>query len=426
MIKTTQSQDKLQNNLTKRRQDLWNRIINEKENLNIDQGSICVDSLIDILLALFDDCKNIEASVNENIATFLTKYQPSINKIRALRLNKYDFQVLKKLAKGHFGTVRLFVSVVRNKLDNRIYAMKTLNKMYVLRCKELSFFMEEKEVLSLSKYSPWIPKLYAAFQDSENLYLVMEFAGGGDLFSLLDRNYPPIINEEEAKFYIGEIVLALSDLHSMGFVHRDLKPQNILIDNQGHIKLADFGSCIQLNNQSSVTSNIPVGTSDYISPEVLRAQEGNTNYGVECDWWSVGVLIYELLQGDPPFSSENLMETHSQIMNHKNNLMFHGIYPISEEARDLIEKLICDREVRLGKNGVEEIKSHPFFRGINWNSLRNQTPPFIPTLITPDDTSNFNGYEDEEDTHEVKVVPRSNQKEFMGDHLPFVGFTYQQ
>ncbi|KAJ9059437.1 hypothetical protein DSO57_1002433 [Entomophthora muscae] len=315
------------------------------------------------------------------------------------------------------------VSIVRSKQDGKIYAMKTLNKLYILRCQELSFYMEEKDVLTLSRFSPWIPKLHATFQDSENLYLVMEYAGGGDLYNLLVRNSLPIISEDDARFYLAETVLALSDLHALNYVHRDLKPQNILLDNDGHIKLADFGSCIQLNPDGKITSNIPVGTSDYISPEVLQAQERNASYGPECDWWSLGILLYELLQGDPPFSSDNLLETHSQIMNHQKHLAFYGMYPISDEAKDLIQKLICDRDVRLGKNGPQEIKEHPFFAGIDWENIRHTTPPFVPSLISPDDTSNFSGYEGDEDNHEISVVPKTT-KEFLGTSLPFIGFTH--
>ncbi|KXN71501.1 kinase-like protein, partial [Conidiobolus coronatus NRRL 28638] len=267
----------------------------------------------------------------------------------------------------------------------KIYAMKTLNKLYILRCKELSFYMQERNVLKLSEHSTWFPKLLTSFQDSQNLYFVMEFAGGGDLLNLLGRQDNLVLTEEETRFYMAEIILAVNDLHKFGYTHRDIKPQNILIDNDGHIKLADFGSCIKLNNDGLVNSRVPVGTSDYISPEVLQAQEGKTQYGAECDWWSVGILMYELLQGDPPFYSDFTATTYAQIMN-------------SDVTRDLIEKYfklikLCDREKRIGLNGVEEIQNHPFFNGIDWNNIRSIKPPFLPQLKSPEDTQYFEEYE---------------------------------
>jgi serine/threonine protein kinase len=197
-----------------------------------------------------------------------------------------------------------------------MYAMKTLNKLYTLRQKEQAFFMEERDVLVHSMQSKWMPKLHAAFQDEENVFLVMEFVSGGDLFSLLARQEVPILEEDAAKFYMAELVLAVEELHSMGYVHRDLKPSNILIDSNGHVKLADFGSCIKLDEQGQVTSTVPVGTCDYISPEVLQAREGNTSYGKECDWWSIGILLHEILYGDPPFYSDTIAETYGKIMAH--------------------------------------------------------------------------------------------------------------
>ncbi|KAI0219351.1 hypothetical protein L0F63_000764 [Massospora cicadina] len=372
--------------LERRNMELWARVTGE----GFDGTSLLtVDALLDTLVALYEDCKLADASNATQLPGFINRYHATVTRVKSLRLNKNDFHLIRKLVKGHFG----MVSIVRNKHDGKVYAMKTLNKLYILRCKELSFYMEERDVLALSEVSPWIPRLYATFQDFENLYLVMD--------------------EGDAKFYVAETVLALADLHAHGYVHRYSTPW-----------LASL----------TVTSNIPVGTSDYISPEVLQAQERNASYGPECDWWSLGILLYELLQGDPPFSSDNLLETHSQIMNHKvraqptddkfqNHLAFYGTYPISEEAKDLIQKLVCEREVRLGKNGPEEIQDHAFFAGIDWKALRRTTPPFVPTLLSPDDTSNFSGYEGDEDPHEIIVAPKA-AKGFLGTQLPFIGFTH--
>ncbi|KAK9711813.1 Serine/threonine-protein kinase MRCK alpha, variant 2 [Basidiobolus ranarum] len=281
--------------------------------------------------------------------------------------------------------------------------------------------MEERDILTLGKSSKWIPKLHTAFQDHENLYLVMEYAPGGDLFSLLAKRDEPILDEEAAKFYIAEIILAVADLHTMGYVHRDIKPNNILIDRSGHIKLADFGSCIKLGPLNKITSSVPVGTCDYISPEVLQAQEGNRDgYGKECDWWSIGIVLYEILQGDPPFYSESIPETYSRIMRHQEELQFVDEIPISAVAEDLIRRLLCGRENRLGREGVEEIKNHPFFDGFDWDDAKPRTPPFIPALQSAHDTANFLPLEDAP----KPVVPPNANRDLLGNHLPFIGFTF--
>ncbi|KAK9721624.1 Serine/threonine-protein kinase MRCK gamma, variant 2 [Basidiobolus ranarum] len=313
------------------------------------------------------------------------------------------------------------VSVVRKKSTGEVYAMKTLHKQYILKRKEQAFYMEERDILALGESSIWIPKLHTAFQDHENLYLVMEYAPGGDLFSLLAKRDEPILDEEAARFYIAEIILAVADLHVMGYVHRDIKPNNILIDRAGHIKLADFGSCIKLGPLNKVTSSISVGTCDYISPEVLQAQEGNRDgYGQECDWWSIGIVLYEILQGDPPFYSESVPETYSKIMRHQEELQFLDEIPISAVAQDLIRSLLCGKDTRLGKNGVEEIKNHPFFNDFEWDNIRLRTPPFIPALESAHDTANFLPLEDV-----PKPVAAVNaNRDSLGNHFPFIGFTF--
>ncbi|RKP39490.1 kinase-like domain-containing protein, partial [Dimargaris cristalligena] len=310
----------------------------------------------------------------------------AILEIKESRVNKHDFTHIKPLARGQFGNV----TIVQSKINNQIYAMKTLDKQNLLRQRDQSFFMEERDVLVQATGSDWFPSLHAAFQDESNLYLVMEYASGGDLFSVLDRSQNAVLAEETAKFYIAEIVLAIAELHKLGYVHRDIKPQNILIDAKGHIKLADFGSCIRLNAKGLVTSKVPVGTCDYISPEVLRAREGNSGYSHTCDWWSLGIVIYEMLQGDPPFYSESVPETYAKIMTHQISLEFdEDDVKISPEAKSLIRGLLCDPAQRLGRNGLEEILQHPFFEGIDWKGIRQISPPFLPDIKTPDDTSYF-------------------------------------
>ncbi|KAG0168576.1 Serine/threonine-protein kinase MRCK beta [Apophysomyces sp. BC1015] len=374
------------------------------------------DAALDALMALYYDCSELKNI--EHMTHFLHRYTPLCRQINATRVNKNDFDILKPLAKGQFGTV----SVVRSKLDSQIYAMKVLNKDTLLSQHERAFSIEERLVLSQS--SEWMPSLYAAFQDGENLYLVMEYAGGGDLFSVLERQENQCLTEDEARFYIAEMILAVDHLHHLGYVHRDIKPQNILIDATGHIKLTDFGSCIRIESCSKIPPTTVVGTCDYVSPEVLQAEEGKITYGTEVDWWSIGVVLYEMLQGDPPFYDENETTTCLNILTHNANTPnFKFEEHVSKEAKDLICKFLRPRASRLGKNGIQEIKSHPFFDGIQWENIRNVTPPFRPILSSPCDTSNFVVYSEE--TSDLPVSSRDvTYKPSEGRNLPFIGYTY--
>uniref|UniRef100_A0A672QEH2 non-specific serine/threonine protein kinase n=1 Tax=Sinocyclocheilus grahami TaxID=75366 RepID=A0A672QEH2_SINGR len=268
--------------------------------------------------------------------------------------------------------------------------------------------------------SPWIVQLCCAFQDEKYLYLVMEFMPGGDLVTLTS-NYD--IPEEWAQFYTAEVVLALDAIHSLGFIHRDIKPDNMLLDRNGHLKLADFGTCMKMDSSRMVRCDTAVGTPDYISPEVLMSQGGTGYYGRECDWWSVGVFIYELLVGDTPFYAESLVGTYGKIMDHKNSLTFPDDIEMSKKAKDLICAFLSDREVRLGRSGVDEIKCHPFFKNDQWtfDTIRDTMAPVVPKLSSDIDTSNFDDdIKDDPLGTETFPPPRA----FAGNQLPFVGFTY--
>lgn len=167
-----------------------------------------------------------------------------------------------------------------------------------------------------------------------------------------------------------------------------------------------------------------MGTPDYISPEVLESQGGEGLYGRECDWWSVGVVLYEMLVGDTPFYGDSLVETYSKIMDHKNSLSFPQDIEISKAAKNLIYGFLTDRTQRLGRSGIDEIKAHPFFKNDQWNfdNLRETVPPVVPELSGDDDTSNFEDVEKEDAPEESFPVPKA----FAGNHLPFVGFTYSR
>ncbi|XP_058035135.1 rho-associated protein kinase 1 isoform X2 [Ahaetulla prasina] len=201
----------------------------------------------------------------------------------------------------------------------------------------------------------------------------------------------------------------------------------MLLDKSGHLKLADFGTCMKMNKEGMVRCDTAVGTPDYISPEVLKSQGGDGYYGRECDWWSVGVFLYEMLVGDTPFYADSLVGTYSKIMNHKNSLSFPDDNDISKDAKNLICGFLTDREVRLGRNGVEEIKRHPFFKNDQWSweNLRDRffgaaVAPVVPDLSSDIDTSNFDDLEEDKGEEETFPIPKA----FVGNQLPFVGFTY--
>ncbi|XP_078098598.1 protein kinase C theta type isoform X1 [Sander vitreus] len=286
-----------------------------------------------------------------------------------------DFILHKMLGKGSFGKVFL----AELKKSGHFYAVKALKKDVVLMDDDVECTMVERRVLSLAWENPFLTHLYCTFQTKENLFFVMECLNGGDLMFHIQNCHK--FDLHRATFYAAEIICGLQFLHSKGIIYRDLKLDNVLLDSEGHIKIADFGMCKENMQDESRTSTF-CGTPDYIAPEILLGQKYNSSV----DWWSFGVLLYEMLIGQSPFHGRDEEELFQSIRTD------NPVYPrwLTKDAKDILIKLfVREPEERLGVKG--NIRQHGFFSSTDWNSLeqRKMAPPFRPTLTSPSDCSNF-------------------------------------
>lgn len=277
-----------------------------------------------------------------------------------------DFTLLKVIGRGSFGKVLL----VRKKDDGLLYAMKVLSKLNVLKRNQLEHTKTERNVLEFIHH-PFIVSLRFAFQTNANLYLVLDYCSGGELFFHLGRESK--FTEERVRFYAAEIILALEHLHELGVVYRDLKPENVLLDSKGHVSLTDFGLSKEgINDNKSAHSFC--GTPEYLAPEILQ----RSGHGQAADWWSLGALLFEMLTGIPPFYSRDRDRLFAKILKAKLRIPQF----LSADASDLLEKLLTrDASTRLGsEKGAYEIKRHPWFRQVDWEAvlLKKVIPPFKP------------------------------------------------
>ncbi|PNS18001.1 hypothetical protein CAC42_3960 [Sphaceloma murrayae] len=298
------------------------------------------------------------------------------NKQRSLKIE--DFELLKVVGKGSFGKVMQ----VQKRDTHRIYALKTIRKAHIISRSEVAHTLAERSVLSQIN-NPFIVPLKFSFQSPEKLYLVLAFVNGGELFHHLQREQRFDINR--SRFYAAELLCALECLHGFNVIYRDLKPENILLDYTGHIALCDFGLC-KLDMKDEDKTNTFCGTPEYLAPELLHG----SGYTKTVDWWTLGVLLYEMLTGLPPFYDENTNDMYRKILSEP--LHFPGPEIVPPAARDLLIKLL-DRDAtkRLGVNGAAEIKAHPFFHSIDWRKLldRKYEPSFKPNVVDERDTANF-------------------------------------
>lgn len=308
------------------------------------------------------------------------KIQIGVNFVenRVGKLSIDDFDLLTLVGKGSFGKVMQ----VRKKDTGRIYAIKTIRKAKIITRSEVTHTLAERSVLAQIN-NPFIVPLKFSFQSPEKLYFVLAFVNGGELFYHLSKEGRFDINR--SRFYTAELLCALECLHGFNVIYRDLKPENILLDYQGHIALCDFGLC-KLEMKDEDSTNTFVGTPEYLAPELLKGE----GYGKTVDWWTLGVLLYEMLTGLPPFYDENTNEMYRKILTAPLNFPGYDIVPPA--ARDLLTKLLeRDPSKRLGVNGSTEIKSHPFFHGIDWKKLlqRKYEPAFKPNVANALDVGNF-------------------------------------
>ncbi|KAF2002371.1 serine/threonine-protein kinase YPK2/YKR2 [Amniculicola lignicola CBS 123094] len=294
------------------------------------------------------------------------------------RLSIEEFELLKVVGKGSFGKVMQ----VMKRDTHRIYALKTIRKAHIISRSEVAHTLAERSVLAQIN-NPFIVPLKFSFQSPEKLYLVLAFVNGGELFHHLQKEQRFDINR--ARFYAAELLCALECLHGFNVIYRDLKPENILLDYTGHIALCDFGLC-KLDMKDEDRTNTFCGTPEYLAPELLTG----AGYTKTVDWWTLGVLLYEMLTGLPPFYDENTNDMYRKILTEP--LHFPGPDVVPPAARDLLTRLL-DRnaEKRLGAKGAAEIKAHYFFHSIDWRKLleRKYEPSFKPNVVDAKDTANF-------------------------------------
>ncbi|XP_006882844.1 PREDICTED: ribosomal protein S6 kinase alpha-2 isoform X2 [Elephantulus edwardii] len=379
--------------------ELWKKI--EVEPMEIETAE--EDANLDTETAAEDTSEEEEGLVKEidishHVKEGFEKADPS------------QFELLKVLGQGSYGKVFL-VRKVKASDAGQLYAMKVLKKA-TLKVRDRVRSKMERDILAEVNH-PFIVKLHYAFQTEGKLYLILDFLRGGDLFTRLSKEV--MFTEEDVKFYLAELALALDHLHGLGIIYRDLKPENILLDEEGHIKITDFGLSKEAIDHDKRAYSF-CGTIEYMAPEVVN-RRGHTQ---SADWWSFGVLMFEMLTGSLPFQGKDRKETMALILKAKLGMPQF----LSGEAQSLLRALFkrnpCNR-LGAGLDGVEEIKRHPFFMTIDWNKLYRKEikPPFKPAVGRPEDTFHFDPeFTSRTPTDSPGVPPSANA------HHLFRGFSF--
>ncbi|KAF2862854.1 Serine/threonine-protein kinase [Piedraia hortae CBS 480.64] len=387
------------------------------------------------------------------------------NFLRFLRTSERpeNYTTIKIIGRGAFGEVRL----VQRIHDGKIYALKSLIKAEMHKRDQLAHVRAERDILANAD-SPWLVKLHTSFQDSSFLYMLMEFLPGGDLMTMLIKY--EIFSEDITRFYMAELTLAIEAVHRLGFIHRDIKPDNILLDRGGHLKLTDFGLSTGFSKEHSAayyqqlmqegrrkSNNLSrnsvtidqiqltvsnrnqintwrksrrqlaystVGTPDYIAPEIFSGK----GYDFGCDWWSVGTIMFECMIGWPPFCADDPKITYCKIVEWPRYLQFPPDQPLGADAENFMRSLMCEPQDRLGRTyGAQEIKAHPFFRGVDWTALRKIRAPFEPKLQSNIDTQYFPINEISQVDNSAKIREQTRmQTDDATLSLPFIGYTYKR
>ncbi|KAI9322042.1 Pkinase-domain-containing protein [Zopfochytrium polystomum] len=368
---------------------------------------------------------------------FKRTYSNSSAKMRDVVVAPNHFQKIRIIGKGDVGKVYL----VRHKQTAKLYAMKILKKAEMIKRNKIKRVLAEQGILSTTHH-PFIVTLYHSFQSEDYLYFIMEYCSGGEFFRALQTRPGKCLPEKDARFYAAEVTVALEYLHLMGYIYRDLKPENILLHQSGHIMLTDFdlskptvqpgapkmvkSAIFSFNHSSpvvdtktvtaSLRTNSFVGTEEYIAPEVIKG----CGHSSAVDWWTLGILTYEMLFGTTPFKGKDRNTTFRRIVSEDVTYPAEG-QVLSSQCKNVIKKLLHkDDTKRLGSRaGASDVKAHPFFKGMNWALLRHSTPPIQPALAHPLDTSNFRNMRDSLDLN-LDAITLTGGTYVEGD--PFVGF----
>lgn len=434
--------------------DMFDYVILRQERCNIVENRLHTDP------AYADNPKRQQVEWNNYIGR-----ERALLRKRRLKPKHKDFEMVTQVGQGGYGQVFL----ARKKDTREMCALKILNKKLLVKLDETRHVLTERDILTNTR-SEWLVKLLYAFQDSEKVYLAMEFVPGGDFRTLL--NNTGYLIPSHARFYIAEMFAAVNSLHDLGFTHRDLKPENFLIDLKGHIKLTDFGLAAgsvsndriesmrvklanlqdldkyelplrlmyerqrifkQLQGHHNLANSI-VGLPDYMALEVLEGR----NYDFTIDYWSLGCMLFEALCGYPPFSGSKQDETYHNLKHWKTALRRpqtrDGRYVFSDRTWQLITKLIASPTSRL--RSFAQVQAQSYFSDVSdWDNIRQRTPPFTPQLDNEEDAGYFDDFDDEESMMKYKdVFARQEQNELLLDNGSgeqpkqannFIGFTFK-